>query len=176
MYSDKFKNLVLYILGNSHYREEGIKKLNKLLYFIDFYFYREHERFISDNIQYAKAQMGPIVDHYREIFPAMVKDNVLEQINSASPIIYKAKQPVDLSVFTSEEIDHVCKVLEKYGRLSSSDLENISHEQQPWVLTENNGDIIDPDLALLIADNSDNEVDIENEELRKELTNLANAA
>lgn len=176
IYSEKFKNLVLYILKNSHYREEGIKKLNKLLYFIDFYFYREHERFISENVRYAKAGMGPIVDNYRAIFPEMVKDQVLEQISSVGPVMYRAKQSPDLSVFTSEEIDHVCKVLEKYGKLSPSDLENISHEQQPWVLTENYGEIIDPDLALLIADESEEEIEVENEQLKKELVDLANEA
>ena len=174
MYSEKFKNLVLYILENSHYKEEGIKKLNKLLYFVDFYFYRDNEKFISEDVQYAKAGMGPIVNNYREIFSEMVQDNVLQLVDTMPRIVYKNIQPADISDFSSEEIDHVCKVLEKYGKLSSSDLESISHQQQPWVLTENMGEIIDPDLALLIAKESDNEIEVDNEELKKELIDLAN--
>ena len=174
LYNEKFKNLVLYILENDHYREEGIKKLNKLLYFIDFYFYRKFERSIS-GAQYAKAPMGPIVEKYKEIFLDLEHKGVLKQEDMIGQIIFRPKQKVDVSVFSSEEVDHVRDVLEKYGKLSSTELESISHEQQPWILTENYGDIIDPDLALLIADQPEEEIEGENETLKKELVELANS-
>ncbi|KKW35475.1 MAG: hypothetical protein UY82_C0038G0023 [Candidatus Uhrbacteria bacterium GW2011_GWC2_53_7] len=76
---DKFKNLVLYVLSHGDYKEGGIKKLNKLLYFIDFYFYRDHERLIS-GVSYAKADMGPIVDDYRVVFDELEQKGFLEPI------------------------------------------------------------------------------------------------
>lgn len=39
--SNKLRNLILYILSHQDYQEGGVKKLNKLLYFIDFYYYTE---------------------------------------------------------------------------------------------------------------------------------------
>ncbi|MEK7103494.1 MAG: Panacea domain-containing protein [Patescibacteria group bacterium] len=174
IYTEKFKNLVLYILANEHYKDEGIKKLNKVLYFVDFYFYRDHERLIS-GVTYAKAPMGPIVNDYQTIFKQMVQDDVLHQ-KSEYPAMFTSNIDYTLSEFSPEEVDHIHKVLEKYGRLSSTELEAISHQQQPWVLTERMGDIIDPDLALLIADDSGEELEITDENLKNELERLANSA
>jgi len=177
-YTEKLKNLVLYILSSDEYKDGGIKKLNKFLYFIDFYFYRDHEQFISGKeIQYAKAPMGPIIDNYKTIFDEMCSDEVLTQEENEGVVFHKPCQKPNLSLFTSDEIDHIHNLLHNYGRLSSVELESISHEQQPWVLTENYGDIIDPDLALLMSDKSDEseEVEVGNESLRNELVNLANS-
>ena len=173
IYSDKFKNLVLYILSEDSYRDDGIKKLNKILYFIDFYYYREHKKFISD-VKYAKAGRGPIIDNYREIFGQMVKDGFLKRNENYGQINHEARAVVDISDFTPEEIDHINNVLEKYGKLSSIELESISHEQQPWVLTEKSGEIIDPDLALLIDDGLANTTEIVSEDLKDEVIELVN--
>jgi len=174
IYNDKFKNLVLYILNSDDYKDTGIKKLNKILYFIDFYFYRDYEKSIS-NTSYAKAEMGPIVDQYKEIFNQMVQDRVLEKIDDDGKYLYKPLQQADIKQFSSEEINHIRNILEKYGRLSGAELESISHNQQPWVLTEKDGDKIDIDLALLIDDSDEEEYEVINEELRKKLEDLANS-
>ena len=175
VYSEKFKNLVLFILSSEDYSDEGIKKLNKILYFIDFYFYREHEKFIS-GVDYAKAGRGPIINDYKLIFNQLCKDGVLEKKGGGWPIMYEPKMKADITKFSPEELDHVHKLLRRYGKLSSADLESISHDQQPWVLTENDGDIIDPELALLVSDDTgSDEVEVVNKELKDELIGLANA-
>jgi uncharacterized phage-associated protein len=171
----KLRNLILYILAHQDYQEGGIKKLNKLLYFVDFYFYRDHESQISE-ASYAKAQMGPIIDGYKQIFFEMVKSGDLSETVGDEAVVYRPLRAADLGVFTPEQVDHVSRVLDRYGKLSGRDLEWISHQQQPWVLTENFGDIIDPDLALLI-DDEENDAEtsvIGDDELRKELEKLAN--
>ncbi|MEK7066293.1 MAG: type II toxin-antitoxin system antitoxin SocA domain-containing protein, partial [Patescibacteria group bacterium] len=90
--------------------------------------------------------------------------------------IYKPATHYNLSSFNPDEIDHITKVLDKYGKLSPSELESISHDQQPWMLTENYGDIIDPDLALLIDSGDEPESKIvENDRLKTELEQLANS-
>jgi uncharacterized phage-associated protein len=173
-YDNKFKNLVLYILNHEDYKEGGIKKLNKLLYFIDFYFYRDNEKLIS-GMEYAKAEMGPIIDGYKSIFGELTKDGVLAPPDSAGYVVYKPLESADLTQFSSQEIDHIGKVLDRYGKLSSSELESISHRQQPWLLTDNMGGTIDPDLALLMADDNSEDIQVENEDLKKELIELANS-
>lgn len=175
---DKLNNLILYILSNIHYKDEGIKKLNKILYFVDFYFYKDHERFVSGQTEYAKAGMGPIINNYRDIFENLCTEGLLEKSIKDGAILHKPKKEPDVKVFTSEELDHIHKVLYKYGQLNSKELESISHDQQPWVLTKNVGDIIDPDLALLMdtADDDTEEAEISNKELKDELITLANSA
>lgn len=171
----KLRNLILYVLTHQDYQEGGIKKLNKLLYFIDFYYYRDNEKLIS-GATYAKAPMGPILDNYDQIFKELETAGDLQCQSEGDKTVCKALKEADLSVFTSDEVDHVSKVLDRYGKLSGSDLEWISHQQQPWVLTENFGDFIDPDLALLIEeDTGDSESSVvKNPELKKELQELAN--
>lgn len=173
-YSEKFKNLVLYVLSHDDYKEGGIKKLNKLLYFIDFYFYRDHERLIS-GVDYAKADRGPVVDQYKLVFSELEKDEILKSAGTPGYTVYQPMVSADLNQFTSEEIDHIGKVLNHYGKLSSNDLELISHQQQPWLLTENMGEKIDPDLALLISDDESDQTLVENNELKNELIKLANS-
>ncbi|MEK9151787.1 MAG: Panacea domain-containing protein [Patescibacteria group bacterium] len=175
--SIKLRNLILYILSHQDYQEGGVKKLNKLLYFVDFYFYRDHEQLISD-AKYAKAPMGPVVDSYQDVFATLVADGDLTLTEDFSTKVYKPLRQAELEKFTSEQVDHISKVLDRYGKLSGRDLEWISHQQQPWVLTENFGDIIDPDLALLIDDEvSDSETSfVKNEDLKNELQDLANQA
>lgn len=176
MNNNKFTNLVLYILAHEDYKEGGIKKLNKLLYFIDFYFYRDNERLIS-GMDYAKAEMGPVVDQYKQIFIELEEAGFIKTVDSKGSVIYKPLKDADLKEFTPEEIDHIGRVLNRYGRLSSNDLELISHQQQPWLLTEKLGEKIDPDLALLISDDSEEtEICVENKELKEELVRLANSA
>jgi uncharacterized phage-associated protein len=172
--SKRLRNLILYILSHQDYQEGGVKKLNKLLYFVDFYFYKDHERLIS-GAQYAKAPMGPVIDEYRDVFAQLVTDGDLKLIDCNDLMIYKPLRQADLSIFSSEEIDHTSKVLDRYGKLSGRDLEWISHQQQPWVLTNNDGDRIDPDLALLIDDEtSDSGAGVvKNKALKKELEDLA---
>ncbi|MFH1946975.1 MAG: type II toxin-antitoxin system antitoxin SocA domain-containing protein [Candidatus Magasanikbacteria bacterium] len=169
MYSDKFKNLVLYILNSDDYVDGGIKKLNKILYF-----YRDNEKFISD-ASYAKANMGPIVHGYKMIFEEMEKDKILFKNNCCGVFFHKPIMNPDVSIFSSKELDHLHKVLKKYGHLTSAELESISHEQQPWILTENFGDIIDRDLALLMNDEEDCEYSLDNEALKNEIEALANS-
>lgn len=171
-YNDKFRNLVLYILEKDSYKEGGIKKLNKLLYFIDFYYYRDHERLISD-MKYAKADMGPILDGYKVIFQNLVERGDLEVFEDHGTTSYRSLKQADISEFSPSEIDHICKVLDVYGKLSGADLESISHEQQPWVLTENIGDLIDPDLALLMNNEVDETITTKSLELVQEVQQLA---
>lgn len=172
LYSEKFKNLVLYILNSKEYEDGGIKKLNKMLYFIDFYFYRDHEIMIS-GMNYAKADMGPIVDNYKEIFSLLASEGFVKRSIECGTVLHSAMCKADLADFTGEEIEHIDGMLDRYGRLLSSDLENISHSQQPWILTDNNGEIIDPDLALLIDDGAATESEIINDQLRKEISVMA---
>ncbi len=174
---NKLRNLILYVLAHQDYQEGGIKKLNKLLYFIDFYFFRDHERLISD-AKYAKAPMGPVLDEYNKIFAVLEKDGDIECLDARGMTACIPKKDADLKIFSSEEIDHISKVLDRYGRLPGNDLEWISHQQQPWVLTERFGDIIDPDLALLIEDDAgDSETStVTNPQLKEELQDLANSA
>jgi hypothetical protein len=102
IYNEKFKNLVLYVLSHGDYKEEGIKKLNKLLYFIDFYFYRDHERLIS-SADYAKADIGPVVDQYKLVFGELEKDGILKSIGNTGFTVYKPLVSADLNQFTSEK-------------------------------------------------------------------------
>lgn len=173
--ANKLRNLILYVLTHQDYQEGGIKKLNKLLYFIDFYYYRDHERLIS-GAEYAKAPMGPVLDEYEKIFAALETAGDLKCQNDDGKTVCTALKSAELSGFTPEEVDHISKVLDRYGKLPGSDLEWISHQQQPWELTENFGDIIDPDLALLIEDDTgDSETSIvKDPKLKEELQELAN--
>jgi uncharacterized phage-associated protein len=49
--------------------------------------------------------------------------------------IYKATKEADLSVFSTEDLFILDRVIKKYGGLNGKELENLSHAEAPYIGT-----------------------------------------
>ena len=125
----KFRELLLYIanrsLSDPHF---GATKLNKILFFSDFYAYGMLGRPITgaeyQRLEYGPAprQLKPTVEQMRDAQEATVLPR--RHFNRQQQILFPLRDP-DLSRFTAEEIalvDEVIRLLQPYNVTQVSEL------------------------------------------------------
>ena len=121
----------------------GKKKLAKLLYFIDFDFYEIHEKSITGDRYYAR-DMGPLGAKLQEELQTMAAKKLIrmreektsDRAELEPTIVYEATVKPDNSVLSEEEIKMIQRVAKKYGRLTGKQLQDISHNEAPYIGTQ----------------------------------------
>lgn len=150
----KYENVILYLcnkLGGSIF---GKKKLAKLLYYVDFdhFEYKESMRSITGDI-YQAWKMGPVPENYTNVISKMQKENKLKTKRVENPLglnpteVFIAEEQANENAFSEDEKFILDRVVSKYGRLSGKELETLTHQEAPYVATENN-QIISYELAF----------------------------
>ena len=148
--TQKFKQMLIYIL--SKFPQHGLTKtkLAKLLYLSDFNHYYNHFESMS-NVFYKCKDYGPLAEPFLETIDDMYEDGELRidclaegaQMLSLSPSV-KPNKTTLLSVDEKKEIDEICK---KWKNANSQELVNFTHKQKPWMACRQN-EIIPYDLIL----------------------------
>ncbi len=146
------EELILFILEHSR-PNMGIKKLNKLAYFLEFSYIFEFQKPLT-NVEYAAINMGPVLNDYKDIIKKMLKKRKIyknaeadEGLEDYLPLKKPNKLDTNLAAFLQQ-------VLERYEKLSPKQLEDLSHGLDSYNITvhENKkkmGGTIDKDLGLL---------------------------
>jgi len=167
---DKFKELVLYIAERCMEDPTfGATKLNKILYFADFYAYGESGVPIT-GATYMKLPRGPAP---RELV------SVREELSNAGDIcIREAKyhgypqeriipiREANLDSFMAKEIALVDDIIQKLWEINAADISNYTHRLAGWRIAEDGDDI--PYESVFLSDEGLTEDDISR---AKELAN-----
>ncbi len=148
----KIEDLLLFILNNSN-PNMGIKKLNKLAFFLEFTYIFENDRELT-NAEYAALPMGPIVNNYKVLIADMVRRQQIIKNAKADPGLEDYLPTERSKEFAPELTGFLLTVLNRYKDLSPKQLEDLSHGLDSYNITvhENGGEmgkVIDKDLALL---------------------------
>ena len=148
--TEKFKQMLIYVL--SKFQKHGLTKtkLAKLLYLSDFYHYYTHFDSIS-HVNYKCKEYGPLAEPFLEVIEDMYEKGELHidildegaQILSLSKS-FKQNNFDELNDEEKKEIDEVC---DKWKDATSKELVNFTHKQKPWMACEEN-EIIPYDLIL----------------------------
>ena len=148
--TEKFSQMLLYVL--SKFKERGVTKtkLAKLLYLSDFYHYYTHFDSIS-HVSYKCKEYGPLAEPFLETIEDMYENGELHidiseegaQLLSLSKSVSKTSFN-DLSDIEKKEIDEVC---DKWKNASTKELVNFTHKQKPWMACRKN-EVIPYDLIL----------------------------
>lgn len=115
---EKLKNLILYLSQKSQQDEKfGSTKLNKLLFYSDFEFYRRHLKSITGS-EYQKLKAGPAPRAMARVLHEMRQSGHL-RLDRKSFFSFTQKVPVplaepDMSCFSEEEIKTVDSVLDRF--------------------------------------------------------------
>ena len=143
---DKFVEVLLYILNRIGSKPNvGETVLYKLLYFIDFNFYEKHEEQLL-GATYIKNNYGPTPKEFMKIVKKMEREKKLIKIEDKffqypqrkyMPLI----EP-DLSILKAHELKMIDDVLEKLSDMNAAQISEYSHNDVPW-LTTDDGDVID---------------------------------
>lgn len=150
----KYANAILFLCQQLGGSITGKKKLFKLLYYIDFdnYEYHESMQSITGN-DYIAWKMGPVPSDRGSILKTMQTEGLLAEEdvhygnNFNDAVKYIALKEPDLELFSDDEIKIMKRVVKKYGSLSGTQLETLTHAEAPYIATEQN-DIIDYGLAF----------------------------
>jgi hypothetical protein len=133
---DKYKAAFLYIL-QSLKKIEGKKKACKLFYFLDFDYYEAYETSFTGET-YISYPMGPFPQYFEPIVKEMVEEGIIRvDYEKKSPahenqtVIYRpVKSPK--YPFTKKERNMLDRIIRKYGVLTGTDLQDLSHAQAPY--------------------------------------------
>ncbi len=143
--NQKFRELILYIARESEQDEHfGATKLNKILFYSDFWAYRKLGQSITGQ-QYQKLGKGPAP---RRLLPVVRKmeesrDCVVaerEYFGRTQKVLLARREP-DLSLFSGAEIAIVRDVIERLQGLNATGVSELSHQFIGWQLAEEGEDI-----------------------------------
>jgi uncharacterized phage-associated protein len=139
----KFKEVLLYLLdkvGSKSNVVEGV--VYKLLYFIDFNFYEKYEEQLV-GATYQKNHFGPTPIEFKKIVDKMIADKELVKVEcsyfSYPQTKYLPLRRPDLSKLKANEIAVIDHVLNKLSDMNASQISEYSHNDVPWLTTENGG-------------------------------------
>lgn len=141
----KFKEVLLYILNKVGSRPNiGETVLYKILYFIDFDYYEKYEEQLI-GATYQKNPYGPTPKEFIKIVSQMegkdlrkIKD---EYFKYPQTKYLPLRQP-DLSILSANEIQLIDNVLNKMSDMNATQISEHSHNDVPWLTTED-GKIIE---------------------------------
>ena len=133
---DKFKELILYIASRSECDPTfGAIKLNKTLFFADFFAYAHFGKSIT-GAEYIKLDHGPGPKLMAPIRDRMMEDNDIVVV-SREHFGYPqkrvvARRPPDLSEFTANEIALVDTVIDIGKDANAAELSALTHQMLGW--------------------------------------------
>ena len=134
----KFKEVLLYILnkvGAKPNIDESV--LQKMLYFIDFDYYEEHEEQLI-GATYIKNKYGPTPVEFIKVIDEMIDNEDLDKVKSRyyhERTKYLPLRKADLLSLNANELSTVNKVLEKLSDMNARQITEYSHNDIPWLAT-----------------------------------------
>lgn len=143
---EKFKEVFLYILNKVGSKPNiGETVIYKLFYFIDFNFYeRYEEQFIGAT--YIKNYYGPTPVEFKKIVEKMIENKEIEKIESSyfnfPQTKYLPLRRPNLSQLKSNEVELIDDVLNRLSDMNAAQISDYSHNDVPWLTTEE-GNVIE---------------------------------
>lgn len=137
---DKYQEAILYLCQKLGGKICGKKKLAKLLYFADFDNFEKTGESITRD-KYFALPMGPFPTSLDAVTKEMQKGNRLTVKQTewhgypteVYACVLKCPPPKHL---TTEEKTMLDRVAKKYGGLTGKQLEDLSHQEAPYIATE----------------------------------------
>ena len=143
---EKFKEVLLYILNKVGSKPNiGETVIYKLLYFIDFDFYERYEEQLI-GATYIKNRYGPAPIEFKKIINKMIKDEEIVKIENIyfqyPQTKYLPLRKTNLSILKANEVEIINDVLNKLSDMNAGQISDYSHNDVPWLTTED-GEIIE---------------------------------
>lgn len=134
--SRKFREMILYVARSAEHDPRcGATKLNKILFYADFWAYRKLGQSISGRV-YRKRDFGPVPHRMAQTVANMEakgdcawarRDYHGRDLKKLVPL----REP-DLSLFDSREIDLIGRVIDELWELNATEVSDLSHRFVGW--------------------------------------------
>jgi uncharacterized phage-associated protein len=136
-----YKNAVLYFIKYCNNQYLGKTKLNKLLYYLDFIWFRDNKTSITGDI-YVHQEYGPVPAHSEEILADLKSEGAIDAEAIAhkdgEKIKFKIKNEklFDENVFSSEQKNLLKQICGEFGSWSTDKIVNQTHLEAPWFFSK----------------------------------------
>lgn len=129
--SDKLKAVIYYLIDKKRLKDMTPKKLQKILY----YCYSWNLVFTAENDSSEELKNSKL---FPEVFEAWVHGPVVKVVynkyknSKASVIETSTFDESSLSCLNADELENIDEVIEIYGDFTGNQLEDLTHEEEPW--------------------------------------------
>jgi hypothetical protein len=160
---DKFKELVLYIAGKCMEDATfGATKLNKILYFADFFAYADWGTPIT-GATYMKARRGPAPRELPSIRDELMSNGSI-CMREVPYYGYPQERVVptreaNLALFTAKDIALVDDIIQKLWGINAADISEYTHRLAGWRIAEDQDNI--PYESVFLSDEALTRDDVE---------------
>jgi len=136
----KFKEVLIYILNKVGAKPNiGETVIYKLLYFIDFDYYERYEEQLI-GATYLKNKFGPTPLEFRIIVDKMMaKGEIIEIKDKYFEYPRRKYLPLrkpDLGILKGNEVEVIDDVLDRLSDMNARQISDYSHNDVPWLTTE----------------------------------------
>lgn len=126
-------------------------KLNKLLFYADFYHFKLYGNSIS-GITYRAIPLGTVPKDYQEYFAKGISYGILD-LNTIALYDYNAERfigkiPFQKELFEPKEIETMRNVAETFSNMNNTKIVEINHEERAWIECEKDRKLIDYNYAF----------------------------
>lgn len=132
-----YKNAVLYFIKYCNNKYLHATKLNKLLYYLDFVYFRDHKKSVTGDI-YIHQGYGPVPSRVDEILTKLKKEgaidteavpnNDVEMINFS----LKDKSKFNESIFSADQKKLLKQICDEFGNWPTEKIVAQTHLEAPW--------------------------------------------
>ncbi len=138
---DQYKNSILYFVKYCNNQYLGKTKLNKLLYYLDFIYFRDHKSSVTGDV-YLHKDYGPVPANIDEIIASLKNEGVL----SVETVPHKDGEKVKFSfgenasytdsAFNSEQKKLLKNICDEFGSWSTDKIVSQTHLEAPWFFSK----------------------------------------
>ena len=138
---ERIENLIGYIADKT----DNLYKtsLNKYLWYVDFENFKENIRSLT-GLRYVKQKYGPVIEKkgYEEIINLLDEKFYVEETedvyNKSTKAKIISKGNYDMSIYSQEEMEVIDAVIQKFKKMSCSEISDKSHKEDGWIENEIN--------------------------------------
>lgn len=136
----KYAAVIQFFTGLSSHRRIPKTKMNKLLFYTDFFYFRKKESSLTGSV-YTHEPYGPCPSNFQFLFDYFIEQNFLELnefIPSADRIIemISCGKNQTVEILENNEKKILFHIFEKLGHLNASELSRLSHLEKGYTLTQ----------------------------------------
>lgn len=131
---EKMKDMILYIVSKD--KKTFPTKLNKLLWYSDFLYFKNKTKSISGS-DYVHHHYGPVPRKFQLLLATMIDDGVLEANEVLFPdgsagLEYSVQSPFDDSIFNEEEKKVMNYVIDHFKDFNATQIKDYSHKEKGY--------------------------------------------
>ena len=127
----RLQNIILYFIDKCGGTFNT--KMNKLLFYADFFHYRQHGQALT-GMAYRAIQYGPVPVRWDRVYSLLddVEQELIELKSGDSGTRLTSTQKPDLSAFSPKELVTLETIAERFRNVSAREISEMSHKEKAW--------------------------------------------